>query len=87
MKKKSGIKPDLESYIVHRVDALDKLSECKYQIAFLMEVFNAGGPENMEGAAAGLSLVLQGILSDMDKATQYLRINFNAPIKHEKKAA
>jgi hypothetical protein len=66
-------------------DALDTLSDCGSKIAFLMEVFNAGGPENMEGAAAGLSLVLQGILSDMDKAIQYLRVI--APIKPEKKAA
>jgi hypothetical protein len=75
MKKKGekGFGPDRSQFNFKEQDAFDTLSDCGSKVAFLVEVFNNGGPENMTGAAPGLSLILQEILSDLDKATQYLR--------------
>ena len=73
MKKKAGKNSGPDRFDSKEQEALDTLSDCATKVAFLVEVFNAGGPEDMTGSAAGLSLILQGILSDMDNATQYLR--------------
>lgn len=73
MKKKAVKDSGPDRFDSKEQEALDTLSDCATKVAFLVDVFNVGGPEDMTGSAAGLSLILQEILSDMDNATQYLR--------------
>lgn len=56
-------------------DALDQLSDCASQIAFLIEIFGIGSPGDidLEGGAAGLCCILNRMLSEMDESIQYLR--------------
>jgi hypothetical protein len=51
--------------IGQRVDALDKLHECRCQVDFLREVFR--GEPDLEGATEGICFTLQRIGKEMEE--------------------
>ena len=73
MKKRSEKKADIQSKTDgNRVEAIDKLCECKHQIDFLREVFNAGCPEHLENGAEGLYCILDRISYEMMNSIEIL---------------